>query len=110
MELPEKVHEMLERAPTHLADHLVCAAPTGKGPFRDVYTRDGDVGREPLCPSARPCRRPTSSRWRRCCESRLSMHNIDPAAVYRPSAWASFGMDAEGQDYRACQTYGPLYG
>ncbi|XNM81419.1 hypothetical protein ACLK1U_15870 [Escherichia coli] len=29
--------------------------------------------------------------------------------VYRPSAWAAHGMDIEGQDYRACQNYGPLY-
>jgi L-fucose isomerase len=38
------------------------------------------------------------------------MHNVDEAAIYRPSSWAAFGMDVEGQDYRACQTYGPLYG
>ncbi|MFP1528343.1 hypothetical protein ACLB1R_19955 [Escherichia coli] len=29
--------------------------------------------------------------------------------MYRPSAWAAHGMDIEGQDYRACQNYGPLY-
>ncbi|HHU7971354.1 hypothetical protein, partial [Klebsiella pneumoniae] len=23
--------------------------------------------------------------------------------------WAAHGMDIEGQDYRACQNYGPLY-
>jgi len=40
----------------------------------------------------------------------VSMHNVDEAAIYRPSAWAAFGMDAEGQDYRACEAYGPLYG
>ncbi len=39
----------------------------------------------------------------------VSMHNVDPDQIFRPSAWASFGMDAEGSDYRACQTYGPLY-
>jgi len=29
--------------------------------------------------------------------------------VYRPAAWNAFGMDKEGQDYRACAAYGPLY-
>jgi L-fucose isomerase len=37
------------------------------------------------------------------------MHNVDAADVFRPSAWAAFGMDAEGADYRACDTYGALY-
>ena len=40
----------------------------------------------------------------------VSLHNLDETALYRPTAWAAFGMDPEGQDYRACQTYGPLYG
>ena len=29
--------------------------------------------------------------------------------IFRPSAWASYGMDPEGSDYRACETYGPVY-
>ena len=39
----------------------------------------------------------------------VCMHNVADADVYRPAAWAAFGMDKEGADYRACQTYGPLY-
>ena len=39
----------------------------------------------------------------------VCMHNVDEDKIYRPSAWAAFGMDKEGQDYRACETYGPLY-
>ena len=39
----------------------------------------------------------------------VCMHNVDEDKIYRPSAWGAFGMDKEGQDYRACQTYGPLY-
>jgi L-fucose isomerase len=39
----------------------------------------------------------------------VCMHNVDDADVYRPAAWGAFGMDKEGADYRACQTYGPLY-
>lgn len=40
----------------------------------------------------------------------VSLHNVTDADLYRPHAWASFGTkDPEGADYRACQTYGPLY-
>ena len=39
----------------------------------------------------------------------VCMHNVDEDKIYRPSAWGAFGMDKEGQDYRACATYGPLY-
>ncbi|SFR84626.1 L-fucose isomerase [Anaeromicropila populeti] len=39
----------------------------------------------------------------------VCMHNIPEEKIFRPAAWNAFGMDKEGQDYRACQTYGPLY-
>ena len=39
----------------------------------------------------------------------VSMHNVDEKDIFRPSAWNAFGMDKEGQDYRACQTYGPQF-
>lgn len=39
----------------------------------------------------------------------VCMHNISEDDIYRPAAWSAFGMDKEGADYRACQTYGPLY-
>ncbi|CEN89850.1 L-fucose isomerase [[Clostridium] sordellii] len=39
----------------------------------------------------------------------VSMHNVDEEKVFRPAAWNAFGMDKEGQDYRACQAYGPMY-
>lgn len=39
----------------------------------------------------------------------VCMHNLKPEEIFRPTAWNSFGMDKEGSDYRACQTYGPLY-
>jgi len=39
------------------------------------------------------------------------MHNVATDKVYRPSVWASFGSDSpEGADFRACKTYGPIYG
>ena len=40
----------------------------------------------------------------------VCMHNVSDDDIYRPAAWAAFGMDKESADYRACQTYGALYG
>ena len=39
----------------------------------------------------------------------VCMHNVDEDKIYRPASWNAFGMDKEGQDYRACQAYGPMY-
>lgn len=40
----------------------------------------------------------------------VCMHNVEDKKIFRPAAWNAFGMDKEGQDYRACATYGPVYG
>jgi L-fucose isomerase len=39
----------------------------------------------------------------------VCMHNVPENDIFRPSAWAAFGMDSEGSDYRACENYGALY-
>ena len=39
----------------------------------------------------------------------VCMHNVPEEKILRPAAWNAFGMDKEGADFRACQTYGPLY-
>ena len=39
----------------------------------------------------------------------VCMHNVPEEKIFRPTAWNAFGMDKEGQDYRACDAYGPLY-
>ncbi|MCK4677149.1 MAG: L-fucose isomerase [Bacteroidales bacterium] len=39
----------------------------------------------------------------------VCMHNVPDEKVYRSSAWATFGQNKEGSDYRACANYGPLY-
>ena len=39
----------------------------------------------------------------------VCMHNVEEKDIYRPASWNAFGMDKEGQDYRACQAYGPMY-
>lgn len=39
----------------------------------------------------------------------VCMHNVAEDKIFRPASWNAFGMDKEGQDYRACEAYGPLY-
>ena len=39
----------------------------------------------------------------------VAMHNVPEKDIFRPAAWNAFGMDKEGQDYRACANYGPMY-
>lgn len=39
----------------------------------------------------------------------VAMHNVPEDKIFRPSSWNAFGMDKEGQDFRACATYGPMY-
>jgi L-fucose isomerase len=38
------------------------------------------------------------------------MHNVSEEQIFRPSSWNAFGTQApEAADFRACETYGPLY-
>ncbi|MBQ4287768.1 MAG: L-fucose isomerase [Bacteroidales bacterium] len=81
---------------------------TGNGPFKDVYSvmncwganhgaiTYGHIGAD-LITLASMLRIP------------VCMHNVPEDKIYRPSTWDAFGMDKEGADYRACQTFGPLY-
>ncbi len=39
----------------------------------------------------------------------VCMHNVPADKIYRPAVWNAFGMDKEGQDFRACQAFGPFY-
>ena len=39
----------------------------------------------------------------------VCMHNVPTEKIFRPAAWNAFGMDKEGQDYRACAAYGPMF-
>ncbi len=39
----------------------------------------------------------------------VCMHNVPEEKIFRPSAWNAFGMDKEGQDYRACAAFGPQF-
>lgn len=39
----------------------------------------------------------------------VCLHNVKDSDIFRPAAWNAFGMDKEGQDFRACANYGPIY-
>ena len=40
----------------------------------------------------------------------VALHNVDDSKIFRPACWGAFGTkDLEGADFRACETYGPLY-
>ena len=109
VELPETVHNVLNER-TNATWPTTWFAPrlTGKGAFADVYSvmanwganhgafSYGHIGAD-LITLASMLRIP------------VCMHNITEEKIYRPSTWASFGMDCEGADYRACETFGPLY-
>jgi L-fucose/D-arabinose isomerase len=109
VELPEKMNKVLtDRTNPTWPTTWFAPRLTGKGPFKDVYSvmanwganhsasSYGHIGAD-LVTLASVLRIP------------VSMHNIDEDKIFRPSSWNSFGMDKEGSDYRACQTYGALY-
>ena len=109
--LPENVHNILNRRtdPTWPTTWFVPNI-TGQGAFRNVYTvmnnwgsnhgviSYGHIG-DVFITLASMLRIP------------VSMHNISEERVFRPSAWAAFGLaDLESADYRACDNFGPLFG
>ncbi|CAP56600.1 L-fucose isomerase [Gluconacetobacter diazotrophicus] len=110
VDLPPAVHAALE-ARTDPSWPTTWFVPrlTGHGAFRDVYSvmaswganhavlAHGHVGADFVALAAM-LRIP------------VCMHNLDEAAIDRPSLWGAFGSDKEGQDYRACAALGPLYG
>jgi L-fucose isomerase len=109
IELPQQVHDVLDQR-TDKTWPTTWFVPnlTGKGPFRDVYSvmdawganhgsiSYGHIGHQliTLCAMLRVP---------------VCMQNISDERIFRPSAWSAFGMDGEGNDYRACKTYGALY-
>lgn len=109
VEIPADVHKTLDDR-TNKTWPTTWFAPrlTGDGNFCDVYSvmnswganhgafSYGHIGAD-LITLASILRIP------------VCMHNVPADKIFRPSAWSAFGMDTEGQDYRACATYGPLY-
>lgn len=109
VELPEKMNKILtDRTNPTWPTTWFAPRLTGKGPFTDVYSvmanwganhsasSFGHIGAD-LITLASILRIP------------VCMHNVVEEKVFRPSSWNAFGMDKEGSDYRACQTYGALY-
>jgi L-fucose/D-arabinose isomerase len=111
VDLPETVHEALsERTNPTWPTHWFVPRTQASGPFRDVYSvmngwganhgaiSYGHVGAD-LIALASMLRVP------------VCMHNVAEEQVFRPSAWTAFGAhEPQGADFRACATFGPLYG
>ncbi|TNG93519.1 L-fucose isomerase [Pasteurellaceae bacterium USgator11] len=109
IDLPPAVHDILNKR-TNETWPTTWFVPrlTGKGAFSDVYSvmanwganhcvaTFGHVGAD-FITLASMLRIP------------VCMHNVEEKHIFRPSTWNAFGMDKEGQDYRACENFGPLY-
>lgn len=108
-ELPAKIHAALDnRTDPGWPTTWFVPNLTGTGAFKDVYSvmanwganhgafNYGHIGAD-LITLASILRIP------------VCMHNVAPEKIFRPAAWAAFGMDLEGADYRACANFGPLY-
>ena len=109
-DLPDEVHDKIDwRTDPTWPTTWFAPKLTGKGAFKDVYgvmanwganhgvTVYGHVGAD-IITLASMLRIP------------VNMHNVDDDKIFRPHSWAAFGTeDAQAADYRACQTYGPLY-
>jgi L-fucose isomerase len=111
VELPDDVHQVLDDR-TNSTWPTTWFAPriTGSGAFADTYSvmanwganhgafSYGHIGAD-LIALAAILRIP------------VFMHNVEEADLFRPAAWSSFGTEnREGADFRACETYGPVYG
>lgn len=110
VELEQDVHDTLDkRTDSTWPTTWFVPKLTGEGAFKDVYSvmynwgsnhcavSYGHIG-DDFITLASMLRIP------------VSMHNVDESRIFRPSVWGAFGSgDFTGADYRACQTYGPLY-
>ncbi|RKX46757.1 MAG: L-fucose isomerase [Verrucomicrobia bacterium] len=111
VELPDDVHKVLDdRTDKTWPTTWFAPRVTGKGAFVDTYSvmanwganhgafSYGHIGAD-LIALAAMLRIP------------VFMHNVDEADLFRPAVWSSFGTDnRESGDFRACETYGPVYG
>jgi len=110
VEIEGEIHRLLDER-TNMTWPTTWFVPnlTGEGAFSDVYSvmanwganhgaiAYGHIGAD-MITLASMLRIP------------VNMHNVSKDKIFRPSAWASFGQDTEGADYRACENYGPIYG
>jgi len=110
-DLPAKIHQALdERTDPTWPTTWFAPRLSGHGAFRDGYAvmstwganhgafSYGHIGAD-LLSLAAMLRIP------------VSMHNVPAEQVFRPTAWNAFGTAGqESADYRACESFGPLYG
>jgi len=111
IDLPAKIHQILDKR-TDPTWPTTWFAPilTGREAFKDVYSvmnnwganhgaiSYGHIGKD-LITLASMLRIP------------VAMHNVPEEKIFRPKAWSSFGTsDLESADFRACNSFGPLYG
>ncbi len=109
VQLPDEVTDVLWKR-TDYTWPCTWFAPrlTGKGPFKSAYDvmncwganhgaiSYGHIGAD-LITMCSMLRIP------------VAMHNVDEKDIFRPASFNAFGMDKEGQDFRACAAYGPFY-
>jgi L-fucose/D-arabinose isomerase len=111
VDLPKQVYETLnERTNPTWPTHWFVPNVSGHGAFRDVYSvmanwganhgalSYGHIGAD-LISLASILRIP------------VCMHNVPEEKIFRPSAWSAFGAsDYTSADFRACASFGPIYG
>ena len=111
VDLPEAVHDALDQR-TNPTWPTTWFAPilTGSGAFRSCYEVMNSWGANHCvmtCGHIGHLFITLASMLR----IPVYMHNVDEERIFRPSAWRAFGTAGlEGADFRACQSYGPLYG
>jgi L-fucose isomerase len=109
VELPAKMNKILtDRTNPTWPTTWFAPKLTGKGAFTDVYSVMANWGAN-HCSSSYGHIGADLLTLASILRIPVCMHNIEDNNIFRPSSWNSFGMDKEGSDYRACQTYGPLY-
>ncbi|MCK9348041.1 MAG: L-fucose isomerase [Sphaerochaeta sp.] len=110
-EVPENVFDVINKRTdqTWPTTWFVPRTNGKEGPFKDVYSVMANWGANHGALSYGHFGADIISL---CAMLRIPvcMHNVEEDKIFRPSAWSMLGMDKEGADYRACSTFGPLYG
>ena len=111
VELPDDIHDALDQR-TNPTWPTTWFAPilNGTGPFRSAYDVMNNWGANHCVMT---CGHVGHLYITLAAMLRIPvyMHNVAETRVFRPSAWNAFGTaNLEAADFRACDTYGPLYG
>jgi len=110
VDLPENVNKtLLDRTNPTWPSTWFAPIVTGEGAFTDVYSVMANWGSNhgAFCYGHQGADLITLASMLRI---PVSMHNVCGERIFRPHAWSAFGTQCkEAADYRACETYGPLY-